>query len=70
MDALKDTKEFEVYKTRINKFKKFIKENKELFTWYGSPKLDGNYYKVTILNKYQFENWKMVTEYYKQNIAI
>ena len=68
---MKDTRDFQVYKTRYDKLKRFIKKNKDLFIWYGSPKFnEGGWLVVTIKNKYQFENWKIVQDYYKKEIAI
>ena len=65
---MQDTITFEVFIGHLKQFKAFIRKA------YGfsvvSTEKDGGYLKVTVRNKYQFENWADVTKFYRESIKI
>lgn len=64
-----DTHKYEVYKTRLPLFTRWLKKHSSDYDFY-KEKVDSHCYMVTVRNKHSFDHYKVLSVFYNDNIKI
>lgn len=64
-----DTHKYEVYKTRLPLFIEWLKKHSDDYDFY-KEKVDKAHYMITVTNKHSFDQYKVLSAFYNDNIKI